>query len=389
VSEFFLGAADWASAICYAAAAVGCLYALFAAWAARGFVRSGLVAPAVNHPAVTILKPLHGAEPDLCANLVRFCDQDYTGSVQIVFGVDDPADPAVEVARRAIAAFPDRDLKLVVNSRRHGTNRKVSNLINMLAEARHEILVISDSDIVVGRDYLKSVVGGLDEPSVGAVTCLYRGTATSGGWAHFAAAAIDYHFLPSVLVGLKLGLAAPCFGATIAISKTTLAMIGGLESVVDQLADDYALGAQVRRTGLTVAISATSVTHVCAQRSAGDLFRHEMRWARTIRSVDPFGFVGLAVTHALPLALLGMMLGGITPAGIMVVAALACRFMLQVELDRAFHLRDDVFWPGPFRDVVSFIVFVASFFGRAIEWRGHRYVVQPDSSLLYFGKIET
>jgi ceramide glucosyltransferase len=114
-----------------------------------------------------------------------------------------------------------------------------------------------------------------------------------------------------------------------------------------------------------------------------------MRWARTIRSVDPFGFVGSAITHALPLALLGMVLGGITPAGIMVVAALACRFMLQVELDRAFHLRDDVFWPGPLRDVVSFIVFVASFFGRAIEWRGHRYIVQADSSLLYFGKIET
>jgi ceramide glucosyltransferase len=388
VGEFFVSAADWASAICYAAAAVGCLYALFAVWAARGFVRSGLT-PAKNHPAVTILKPLHGAEPDLCANLVRFCDQDYTGPVQIVFGVDDPADPAIDVVRRAIAAFPDRDLKLVVNSRRYGTNRKVSNLINMVAEARHEILVISDSDIVVGRDYLKNVVGGLDEPGVGAVTCLYRGTATSGGWAHLAAAAIDYHFLPSVLVGLKLGLAAPCFGATIAISKKMLAMIGGFESVADQLADDYALGARVRRAGLTVAISAISVTHVCAQRSVGDLLRHELRWARTIRSVDPFGFVGLAVTHALPLALLGMALGGITPAGIMVVAALACRFMLQVELDRAFRLRDDVFWSGPLRDVVSFGVFIASFFGRAVEWRGHRYVVQADSTLVYAGKIES
>jgi ceramide glucosyltransferase len=388
VNEFFASAADWASAVCYAGAAVGCLYALFAAWAARRFVQSG-IAPAKSHPAVTILKPLHGTEPDLCANLIRFCEQDYSGPVQIVFGVDDPADPAVGVARRAMAAFPDLDLKLVVNSRRHGTNRKVSNLINMVAEARHEVLVISDSDIVVGRDYLKSVVGGLSEPGVGAVTCLYRGTAASGGWAHLAAAAIDYHFLPSVLVGLKLGLAAPCFGATIAICKKTLALIGGFESVVDQLADDYALGAQVRRAGLMVAISATSVTHVCSQRSAADLFRHEMRWARTIRSVDPFGFVGLAVTHALPLALLGIMLGGVTPAGIMVVAALACRFMLQVELDRAFRLRDDVFWPGPIRDVVSFVVFIASFFGRAVEWRGHRYVVQADSSLLYYGKIET
>jgi ceramide glucosyltransferase len=347
------------------------------------------MAPAKSHPAVTILKPLHGAEPDLCANLVRFCDQDYAGPVQIVFGVDDGADPAVGIARRVIAAFPDRDLKLVVNARRYGTNRKVSNLINMLAEARHEVLVISDSDIVVGRDYLDNVVASLDEPGVGLVTCLYRGAASAGGWAHLSAAAIDYHFLPGVLVGLKLGLAAPCFGATIAIRKKTLALIGGFESVVDQLADDYALGAQVRRAGLTVAIPATNVTHVCAQQSAADLFRHEMRWARTIRSVDPVGFIGSAITHAVPLALLGILLGGLTSAGIMVVAALACRFILQVELDRAFRLRDEVFWPGPARDVVSFIVFVASFFGREVEWRGHRYVVQTDSTLLYAGKIES
>jgi len=387
VNEFFGSAADWASAMCYAAAAIGCLYALLAAWAARGFVGTPSSLTKKIYPAVTVLKPLSGTEPNLCANLARFCGQDYPSPVQIIFGVDDPADPAVGIVRDLITAFPDRDIELVANACRHGANRKVSNLINMVAQARHDVLVISDSDIIVGCDYLKAIAASLDQPGVGLVTCLYRGASAAGLWARLAAAAIDYHFLPSVLVGLKFGIATPCFGSTIAMRKKTLGMIGGLESVADQLADDYALGVLVRRAGLTVAIPNTIVAHDCAEKTAVDLFRHEMRWARTIRSVDPLGFAGLAITHALPLALLGALLGGLTPAGFIVVAALACRFVLQVELDRALCLRDDVFWPGPLRDMMSFGVFVASFFCRGIEWRGHRYAVRADNTLAYYGEI--
>jgi ceramide glucosyltransferase len=389
LDHFFTKAADWASVICYAAAAVGCVYALFAAWAARGFVRSSTTASVTNYPAVTILKPLSGIEPTLYANLAGFCVQDYPSPVQIVFGVDDPADPAIAIVRKLIADFPGCDLKLAINSRRHGTNRKVSNLINMLCEAQHEVLVISDSDIVVDLNYLKGIAASIEKPGVGLVTCLYRGAAAAGLWSRLTAAAIDYHFLPNVLVGLKLGLAAPCFGSTIALRRKTLAMIGGFEAVVDQLADDYALGELVRWTGLTVAIPSSTVAHVCADRSAGDLLRHELRWARTIRSVDPLGFAGLAITHALPLALLGMVLGGITPASIIVIAALACRFALQAALDRVFHLRDDIFWLGPLRDLLSFGVFVASFFRRGVEWRGHRYGVAADNRLAYYGEVES
>jgi ceramide glucosyltransferase len=376
------------SVICYAAAALGCLYALAAAWLARGFVRP-MAVPAENCPAVTILKPLHGTEPGLYENLAGFCVQDYPAPVQIVFGVDDPADPAVDVVRSLIAGFPRRDLDLVINPRRHGTNRKVSNLINMVSLARHEVLVISDSDIVVDRDYLKNIAASLDQPGVGLVTCLYRGAGAIGLWARLAAAAIDYHFLPSVLVGLRLGLAAPCFGSTMALRTKTLAKIGGLKSVANQLADDYAIGALVRRQGLTVAIPHMTVGHICMQRSARDLFRHELRWARTIRFVDPLGFVGSAITHAFPLALLGMVLGGVTPACGIVIVALFCRFILQMQLDRAFHLRDELFWMGPFRDVLSFAVFIASFFGRDVEWRGHRYDVRADNTLVYAGEVES
>jgi ceramide glucosyltransferase len=389
VGEFFAEFIFVASLVCYVAAGLGCLYALVAVYAVRRFVAAASSAPASSYPAVTILKPLHGAEPNLYDNLARFCVQDYPGAVQIIFGVSDRADPAVGIVSDIVAAFPGRDLDLIVNSRRHGSNRKISNLINMAAQARHEVLVMSDSDIVVDADYLKNIAASLERPGVGLVTCLYRGVAVKGAWAKLAAAAIDYHFLPSVLVGLLFGLAAPCFGSTIAIRKETLAAIGGLQSVADQLADDYALGAAVRRAGLGVAIPAYVVGHDCTQSSAQSLFRHELRWARTIRSVDPLGFTGTAITHALPLALLGLLLGGMTPLAALVPAAFVCRAVLQMELDRAFHLRGSFYWTGPLRDVVSFAVFVASFFGRRIEWRGHRYGVQADNTLAYYGEVET
>ena len=165
-------------------------------------------------------------------------------------------------------------------------------------------------------------------------------------------------------------------------------MIGGFDSVVDQLADDYALGEMVRRAGLTVAIPSLMVEHACTHRTARDLFHHELRWARTIRFVDAFGFIGSGVTHAFPLALLGTLLGGITPASIIVIAALACRFSLQMQLDRALRLQSNPFWLGPLRDLLSCAVFFASFFGRAVEWRGRRYAVLADNTLAYTGEVK-
>lgn len=378
----------WASLACYAVAALGSCYALLAAAVARRFAVTSDAA-AANFPAVTILKPLHGAEPDLYLRLAGFCRQDYPSPVQIVFGVADPADPAIAVVRRLIADFPDRDLILAIDARRHGANAKVSNLINMLGAARHDILALSDSDIAVDPDYLRQVVGSLERPGVGLVTCLYRGTAGSGRWSHLSAMAIDYHFLPNVLVGLRLNMATPCFGSTIAMRKATLQAVGGFEAIADRLADDYALGALVRGAGLAVAIPRYAVTHVCAERTAGELIRHELRWARTIRSLDPLGFAGLAITHAVPLALLGLLFGGLTPVALIVVVALTCRFVLAAELDSAFALGGARLWLLPLRDLISFAIFLASYFGRDIEWRGRRYGMRADKTLAYYGEAET
>jgi len=394
VSDLFETSAAYASAICSIAALIGSAYALLAVWVARGFARRPKPAPRANCPAATILKPLHGAEPGLYANLASFCRQDYPAPVQVVFGVSDPADPAASIVRQLIADFPDRDLELAINPRRHGANAKVSNLINMQAVARHEMIVIADSDISVAPDYLANLAANLDQPGVGLVTCLYRGVGGTGLWSRLAAAGIDYHFLPNVLVGLKLGLATPCFGSTIALSKATLVRLGGLQSVADQLADDYELGMAVRRAGLEVAVAPFIVTHLCSERSLRELLLHDIRAARTIRTVDPFGFTGLVITYAVPLALIALLLGGPMPAAWVLAVALACRFALQAELHRRFQLGNGSgipwgnFWLGPIRDVLSFVVFVASFFGRGVEWRGHRYGVRADSTLARYGEAE-
>jgi len=249
-------------------------------------------------------------------------------------------------------------------------------------------VILSDSDISVGPDYLRSIVPELDEPGVGLVTCTYRGEPAFGTWGRLSADAVNHHFLPGVLVGLELGRARPCFGSTIALRGETLAAIGGFEAFAEQLADDYAMGEAVRAAGLRVAISPYVVTHLCTERSALDLIRHELRWARTIRLVEPVGFAGSVVTHALPFAVLGAMLDGFAAMSLVIVAAaLACRLILQVQIDRAFALPGDRRWLGPVRDMLSFAVFVVSYFGRVVSWRGSRYDVRADGTLVYAGEI--
>jgi len=374
--------AGWLSLACLALAMLGCAYTLAAAVFFREFLgRRALVARA--YPGVTILKPLSGAEPGLRDNLSSFCAQDYPGSVQILFGVQDPGDAAIPVVRAILADSPGRDLELVVDPRRHGANGKVSNLINLAAQIKHEIVLLADSDIRVEADHLSSVIGALSQPGVGLVTCLYRGARTGGWLARLNAMAIDYHFLPSVVLGLKLGLARPCFGSTIALRRDTLAAIGGFEAFADRLADDNAMGEAVRGAGMQVAIPSFCVEHTCTDTRLAGLIRHELRWSRTIRAVDPWGFAGSAVTHPLPFALLGAAFAGFGAVALWTLAAaIGCRLVLQVQVDHTLWFDSGRWWLGPVRDVLSFGIFVASFFVGVVSWRGQRYRVHSDGTLI-------
>lgn len=368
--------------ICTCLAVIGAAYYAFAAVQIHRFFAAAPAHLSHDAPSLTLLKPLCGAEPGLETNLASFCNQDYPGPVQIVLGVQNPQDPAAEVAKRLIAAFPHTDIDLTVDTRLHGANRKISNVINSITRCRGKIVVLSDSDIRVGPSYLRHITAALQGPDVGAVTCLYRGLPIGGVWSRLAAAEIDHRFLPSVLVGLRLGLATPCFGSTVALSAETLRRIGGFEAFADQLADDYAMGAAVRRLGLKVATPPMVVDHVCAERGFTELARRELRWARTIRMVDPLGHAGSVITHPLPFALAAAALAGFGVASLTVLAlVLACGFLIPLQFARSLGGGRVPVWLAPLRDLLSFAIFLASFLPRPVSWRGRRYRIGPGGTL--------
>lgn len=373
---------DWLAIASLAMTAVGCGYALAATVVVLRFFRRAVQTTAAS-PSVTILKPLYGAEPSLYDDLASFCNQDYPAPVQVLFGVRDPADPAVPVVKRLIKEYPDLDLQLVVNASDSAANPKIANLMGLQREIRNDVVLISDSDVAVQHDYLSRTIAALYEPGVGLVTCLYCGRAEAGLWAQLTSMTIDYHFMPNVLVGTALGLARPCFGSTMALRRGTLTAIGGCGAFRQQLADDNAIGDSVRATGLRVAIPPFIVVHRCTERSARELLQHELRWARTLRVISPKGYAGLIITHPLPFALLGAFSGRswILGAGI-VAAAIACRLALQLQVDHALHLSSKRAWLGPARDLIAFAVYIASFFVDVVQWRGQRFKVRADGTLV-------
>jgi ceramide glucosyltransferase len=229
----------------------------------------------------------------------------------------------------------------------------------------------------VTPDYLSRVIAALGEPGIGAVTCLYYGVALTGIWARLCALVFNAQFLPSVVVGLALGLARPCFGSTLALRSATLADIGGFKSFADCLADDYAIGAALRAHGCKIAIPPFAVAHICTQRSLRELWRHELRWARTVRSIDPVGYAGSIVSHALPWALIAALAGVGTPALLaaigIAIAAVACRMALLRRVERAYALPPQAYWLVPACDLLSFAVFVFSFLSWEVSWKGRRF----------------
>jgi ceramide glucosyltransferase len=362
----------------------GAAYALAAAFFAGRFMRAEN-SPALQYPPVTILKPLHLSEPGLSDNLESFFAQDYPGEVQIVFGVHDEQDPAVGVVRALQARYPHLDTAIVADGALYGFNAKVSNLINMLPAAKHEMLVLSDSDIIVSRRWLRHVADALARPGVGLVTCLYTGEVVRGDrglWSTLAAMGSSYEFLPNVMLATTLGLAEPCMGSTIALTRTVLEEIGGFGAYTDYLADDYEIGRAVRAKGYAVAIPAIGVGHTASEPSLREMFRHELRWTRTIRLLDSLGHLGSVVTFGFPIALLAAVFLGFNGTSLAVIlVTLAARLFLKWRIDGIFGTHAGPFWLLPLRDLLSFAVFVMSRFGETVYWRGSRYSIETSGAL--------
>ncbi len=360
-------------------AIIGCVFTLALSACVLSFSTDDPIEPSAQ-PPVTVLKPLHDAEPGLRGRLAAFCRQDYAGPVQVLCGTQDRNSRAVAVVGAMDSGSPGTTIELIVEPRSHGVNRKVSNLINMMPRACHDTLVLSDSDIVVRPDYLRIITALLTPSDVGAVTCLYYGIGGEGLWTRLSALAINAQFLPQAIMAVSLGLAKPCCGATIALRRSMLERIGGFGALADTLADDHAIGVAVSAEGYDIVTAPFLVGHSCFEASLLQLVRQQIRVARTIKSIYPIAYACTVITHTWPLALLGLLLGS-PAASLVVAAALLSRLMLCRCVEWRFDLPRQNYWLMPLQDMIAFSVYIMSFFGATVHWRGADYRVMADGSL--------
>ncbi|CAB3761452.1 bacteriohopanetetrol glucosamine biosynthesis glycosyltransferase HpnI [Paraburkholderia humisilvae] len=395
--------AQWllAAICCGATVYAACAAGLLRRSAAAGRRASKRRAQAVPAPigAVSVLKPLCGAEPRLYENLASFCEQTHP-CFQLLFGVSSAQDPAIGVVRRLQAAYPHCDITLVVDSRVHGSNLKVSNLINLAEHARYEVLVIADSDIAVARDYLQQVCAPLADPQAGVVTCLYRATGITGFWSRVGALFVNEWFMPSVFVAHATGSCEFGFGATLALRRETFDRIGGFEPLKNCLADDFWLTEHVRRLGLRTILSNVIVaTDVIESRFAA-LWQRETRWLRTIRSVNPAGFGFLFITFTSPWLLLGAQLAdafhadGAQPVARAVMTAVTLAGCIARLLMHAYATRGlRAFWRDlplvPLRDTLLMLQWLAGAFGSHVIWRGARVPVTTRTAASGAAELDT
>lgn len=358
-------------------AACGFGYLLLTLWSIHHWRGKQFLADPKFTPPVSILKPLKGVDPEMYESFRSHCLQDYPSSYEIIFGVNDLSDPAVAEVERLKSEFPQVDIRLMVCPASQGTNRKVTNLAQMAREARYDYIIINDSDIRVPGNYLRDVLSRFADPKVGMVTALYRGVPERTIWSRIESMIIaDFAggILSALVVdrGIKFAL-----GSTLAISKRVLAEIGGLEPLSNFLADDYELGFRTFQAGYRVALAGIVVETFLPAYSFGQMYEHQLRWGRTMRDLRKSAYAGIAFTYGLPWAILAMLLAGFAPwsLGLLAIVAIArfvstYAFCKWVVLDE--HSRRNL-WLVPLRDFIGVGVFVASFLGNTVTWRGEEF----------------
>lgn len=357
------------------------LYYLLCLWSATSFLRVQTryrgAPDSQALPPVSILKPLKGTDPEMYESFRSHCRQDYP-VYEIIFGVSDPGDPAIESVKKLQQEFPEREIRLVVAPKILGANVKVSNLAQMLPETQHELLIVNDSDIRVPLDYLRRVVAPLADPGVGMVTCLYRGVPATTVGSRLEALGIATDFCAGVLVawqlegGIRFGL-----GSTLAFRRTELERIGGFNSFVDYLADDYELGKRIAGLGFTVELSSVVVETFLPSYDLGDFFAHQLRWARGVRDARPGGYLGMIFTFGLVWALLALAASrGALWAWIAFLITLLLRLAVGISVGRGVLHDSSILknaWLIPLRDLLAAAVWIVSLVGHTVVWRGERF----------------
>lgn len=335
-------------------------------------------------PAVTVLKPISGIEPHFYESLKSYFQQDYPG-FEIIFGLRDPADPAHWTITQLQQEFPAVPVKVVFVADPIGVNPKTFKLRAMLQEASHEVLVISDADIRVERDYLRSVVRPLQDERTGLVTCLYRGVRAGGLNSLLEALSMAGDFAGQVLLGRMVGGMRFGLGATLATRKKQIAAIGGLAPWIEYLADDFVLGDRIAKAGFRVHLSHTVVETLLPRRSWKQSLRQQLRWARTIRACSPHGYLGLVFAFGAPVAALPVAMNPDSlPALYLFDAVLIFRWLaawaagVMVCRDRVVR---NYFWLLPLRDLYALLIWMLSFLGNQIVWRQTRYRLEPNGKI--------
>jgi ceramide glucosyltransferase len=359
--------------------ASGMAYGVIALWGARDFERRWRGVKAGGFaPGVSILKPVKGADERMYAAFVSHCTQVYAGEFELLFGVSSLEDPAVAEVARLRVEYPEVAIRLIECPLRLGTSGKVSNLMQMLPEARFEHVIINDSDILVAPLYLERVMAPLTDVGVGLVTAPYIGRAENGLWSRLEALGISTDFMPGVLTarklegGIRFGL-----GSTLATTKTGLEAAGGLDSLVECLADDYEIGARIAKAGLGVELVSEVVETTVPAYSLRGFCEHQLRWARSTRDSRRWGYAGLGVTYVLPWALATVVASGgalwsfsLLSLALLVRVAVALSVGVGILQDGQV-LRD--IWLLPVRDLFGLGFWFWSFAGDTVVWRGERF----------------
>jgi ceramide glucosyltransferase len=341
--------------------------------------------PREFHPAVTVLKPVKGLDAESRANFESFFRQDYPAAFQIVFAVASADDPAVPVIQEVIAAHPSVDAELVVDPAIHGPNYKVCNLMNAFPKAKHDVVIVCDSDIRVGPEYLRRVCAPFADPAVGLVTSLYRSSGVPNSAAALEALGFTTEMVPNVMAALKLEGLSFALGASMAVRREALEKIGGFAALVDYLADDYQLGNKVHRAGYRLELSPYWVESVMKPETLSGILSRQLRWARTMRVSRPSGWFASVVTQPFPGALLALLLGGFGSAGWSAATLLyVVRFSVSTIFSRTYvgdNLLPARLWLLPLRDALSFPTWLLSFLGNRVQWRGHQFRLLPGGKI--------
>jgi ceramide glucosyltransferase len=322
---------------------------------------------AADLPPVTLLVPLHGDEPALEENLRAFALQEYP-VCQFVLGVATADDRALPIARRVAASLPDRDIEIDVGEVPGAANPKIANVLSMMRLARHNVLILADSDTRVNPAYVRSVTAPLHDPGVGVVTCLFAGIPDGTFSAKLGAMFMNEQFIPSVLVN-RLFAPRHCLGPTNAVRSAVLSAIGGFEALAPHLADDFMLGKYVASRGLRVVVPRYVVRTMVSDSSLAVLWNHELRWHRTIRAVQPAGYAGMFLTYPVPLALLAFLLAPRPRRALALCLAAFARIALQRISARALGVPPASAWMTLPRDLFGFAVWACGLGGNAVRWR--------------------